>query len=196
MNTLLNRLGALLLLLLVLALVWFVVAEPVRNEYIQDSRAIARVADALDRYQAIAGRLAEYQAELRRQSANPKLNRAVLRADSETLAAADLQQRVKSVVEAQGGSLVSAQVLEPVAETPFTRIRINVRMLLSVPVMQQVLHEIEGQMPYLVVRRLLVTKRNWRGRNRPRLNQRADSLDVRMEISGYWWADVPASRAG
>lgn len=74
--------------------------------------------------------------------------------------------------------------------------RINVRMLLSVSVLQQVLHAIEGQMPYLLVRQLLVTKRNWRGRNRPGAKSGNDALDVRMTISGYWYAAAAAAGAG
>jgi|GEM_PF-1538711 len=196
MMLLVNRLAALLLLMLVLALAWFAIAEPLRQMYVQDSQVIAGDRDHIDRYQAIAGRLTRYQAELRHQRQDPELTRAVLRADSATLAAADLQQRMKSVVEAQGGALVSSQVLEPISEAPFTRIRINVRMLLSLPILQKVLHEIEGQMPYLVVRQLLVTKRNWRGRNRTRQNQPATSLDVRMIITGYWYPQGQVTARG
>ena len=196
MNLLLNRLAALALLLGVLVLAWYAVAEPLRREFLEDRQVIAEHRDQIGRFEAIAGRLSHYQDELRRQRRNPELSRAIWHADSDTLAAADLQQRVKSLVEGQGGALVSTQVLEPIQERPFTRIRINVRMLLSVPVLQQVLYEVESQMPYLVVRQLLVTQRNWRGRRLPRQKLQSDNLDVRMEISGYWFPRDRLSGAG
>ncbi len=196
MKAILNRSLAVILLLIVLLLAWYAVGEPLRADYVRDRRSIDSQRDSLARFEAIAARLDEYQERLRRQRQKPDFNRAVLRADTETLAAADLQQRVKSVVERQGGALVSTQVLETIPEAPFTRIRINVRMLLSVPELQQVLHEIEAQPPYLTVRQLLVTNRQWRGRNQRRKNQLREGLDIRMGIVGYWSREAPAPRAG
>jgi len=196
MKAVINRSLAVILLLMVALLAWIAVAEPLRVEYVRDRQSIDSQRDNITRFEAIAARLDEYQANLRRQRQNPELSRSVLRANSATLAAANLQQRVKSVVERQGGALVSTQVLETVPEAPFTRIRINVRMLLSVPILQQVLHEIEAQTPYLTVRQLLVTNRQWRGRKPRRRNKPLESLDVRMVIVAYWSRDEQALRAG
>ncbi len=196
MKMLLERTLALGLLIVVMLMAWFGVAQPVYSDFIREREQIATDQDNLQRFGAIAGKLQEYQDDLNRQRQNPKLNQAVFRADSGTLAVADLQQRVKSVVEGQGGSLVSTQVLEMVPQAPFTQIKINVRMLLNVPVLQQVLYDIESQSPYLMVRQLLVTNRHWRGRKKPRISQQAESLDVRMVIVGYWYPSQVGPKAG
>ena len=196
MKAVINRSLAIILLLMIPLLIWLAVAEPLHANFVRNRQLIADQRDNLTRFEAIAARLDEYQAGLNRQRRNPEFSRAVLKADTETLAAADLQQRVKSVVEGQGGALVSTQVLETVPEAPFTRVRINVRMLLSVPVLQQVLHEIEVQSPYLTVRQLLVTNRHWRGRKQRRKKQPRESLDVRMIIVGYWSPDEQPPGAG
>jgi len=190
-----NRLLALLLLLMLPLLAWYAVGEPLRNEYVLGQRLLASEQEHLLRVEAIASQLGDYQSKLRRQRLDQGLSRAVFQAGTETLAAAIVQQRVKSVVEARGGSLVSTQVLQTVAAAPFTRIRINVRMLLSVPVLQRVLHDIEAQIPYLVVDQMLITKRHWRRTNKRSQAQLSESLDVRIVISGFWQslAMVPGS---
>ena len=196
MKALFERILALGLLIVVMLMAWFGVAQPVYSDFVREREQISNYQDNLQRFGAIAGKLQKYQDDLIHQRQNPELNQAVLRADSGTLAAADLQQRVKSVVEGQGGSVVSTQVLEMVPQSPFTQIKINVRMLLNVPVLQQVLYDIESQTPYLMVRQLLVTNRHWRGRKKPRQSQQAESLDVRMVIVGYWYPSQIGPKAG
>ncbi len=193
MKTILSRLLALLLLLLVPLLAWYAVGEPLHNDYLKEQQKIARDLEFLHRFESISARFGEYRTDLARQRQDTGLQRAMLQAQTETLAAAILQQRVKSVVESKGGSLVSTQILEPLALPPLEKIRINVRMLLNIPQLQQVLHDIEGQMPYLIVEQLLVTNRNWRGRSLNVRGKAAENLDVRLVISGYWHtASVPA----
>ncbi len=196
MKALLRRLLAVMLLLLIPLLAWFAVGDPLRANFVLEREKIATYRDDLGRFEAIAARLKVYQSDLRSLKQDPELARAILRADSETLAAADLQQRIKSVVEGQGGSLVSTQVLDTLPAAPFSQIRINMRMLLSVPVLQQVLHEIEKQRPYLIVRQLLISNRNRAGRRKAAQMQLIESLDVRITIGGYWYPGESTVQAG
>lgn len=103
------------------------------------------------------------------------------------LAAADLQQRVKMVVEAAGGALQSTQALPPVEEGGAVKVAVSATMTGDTGALRKVLYELESQTPLLFVDNLEVTARE----TRPRLptGRLADysrmQLSVQLEVSGY-----------
>lgn len=99
------------------------------------------------------------------------------------LAAARLQKRVKAVVAAAGGQLLSTQNLPPEAAGRFKRVTVNVKMRGSTEVLADVLYRLESATPLLFVDNLLVTSRITRVR---RAKPRGTAvLEVRFDLSGY-----------
>lgn len=103
------------------------------------------------------------------------------------LAAAELQQRVKAVVEAAGGTLRSTQALPPAEEGSAVKVTVNASMTGDTESLQKILYELESQTPLLFLDNLDVTARE----NRPRLpsgrlaNYSRMQLNVQFEVSGY-----------
>jgi general secretion pathway protein M len=103
------------------------------------------------------------------------------------LAAAELQQRLKVVVEAAGGTLQSTQALPPVEEGDAVKITISAIMNGDTGSLQKVLYNLESQTPLLFVDNLELSARP----TRPRLpNGRYATytrmqLNVQFEVSGY-----------
>ena len=103
------------------------------------------------------------------------------------LAAAELQQRIKAVVEAAGGTLQSTQALPPVEEGGAVKVAISAIMNGDTGSLQKVLYALEAQTPLLFVDNLELSARQ----TRPRLpNGRYASytrmqLNVQFEVSGY-----------
>lgn len=103
------------------------------------------------------------------------------------LAAADLQQRVKAVVEAAGGTLQSTQALPPAEEGNTVKVTVSAAMNGDVDSLRKILHDLEAQTPLLFVDNLQVSARE----SRPRLSSgRVASytrvqLSVQFEVSGY-----------
>lgn len=103
------------------------------------------------------------------------------------LAAADLQQQIKTVVEAAGGTLRSTQALPPVEEGGAMRVAVSVTLTGDTASLLKILYELESQTPLLFVDNLEVTARE----NRPRLpngrlaNYSRVQLNVQFEVSGY-----------
>ena len=104
-----------------------------------------------------------------------------------SLAAAELQQRVKAVVEAVGGTLRSTQALPPTEEGGAVKVTVSAAMTGDTESLRKILYELESQTPLLFVDNLDVTARE----NRPRLpsGQLASytrvQLNVQFEVSGY-----------
>ncbi len=104
-----------------------------------------------------------------------------------SLAAAELQQRVKTVVEAAGGTLRSTQALPPAEEGNAVKVTVSAAMTGDTESLQKILHALEAQTPLLFVDNLDVTARE----NRPRLasgrlaSYSRIQLTVQFEVSGY-----------
>ncbi len=109
---------------------------------------------------------------------------------SPTLAATDLQQRVKRVVESSGGELVSTQILPVTEEGGFSRVAINISLTGDMEVIQKMLYDLESKTPLLFVNNLQVTARTLRRRRYSRRNRNTPvettvQLTVQFELAGY-----------
>ncbi|MCB1918679.1 MAG: hypothetical protein KDJ28_01710 [Candidatus Competibacteraceae bacterium] len=150
-----------------------------------------------DNAERLMGRLQNLE---RLAAARPELEKAIqaIRNDQRTaayflpqaapaLAAADLQQRVKSLVENAQGSLLSVQALPVIEEGGMVRVAVSATVQGDVEALQKVLHSLESQVPLLFVDNLQVTARQFR----PRLPDGKIApytrvqLNSQMEVSGY-----------
>lgn len=179
-----RRAVAVALLALVVAAAWRLAALPLVQSWQADREAVAELSDRLARLRALAGARDDFARALEEERATSGLDGALIEAESPTLAAAQLQQSLKALVEAVGGSLVSSQPTAAEATGPYTRVGLDVRMLLGVDDLQRVLHALESQRPVLVVSELLVLSRGTQRRLRGAAAA-TGPLDVRLEVAGF-----------
>jgi general secretion pathway protein M len=189
-----RRALALALLLGLVALTIGSVGLPLWHHHRAQAELLEIRADALAHFERVVSGLEDRRAELARLEAAPELARFVLARESPTLAAARLQEQVKSVVEAHDGRLISVHVLDP-AEAgagAFLRVGLGIRLSVDMEGLQQVLHELEGGRPALFVDDLVILSRSARG---TRGGETAiPDLDIRFRISGFLAS--PPSPAG
>ncbi len=181
-----SRLAAVALLLVVVGLIAVLVVRPLWSRYASNRDLIADLEHRVARFESIATRQEALEQQLASVRRNINLDELTLQADSATLAAADLQERVKAAVQAAGGSLTSTQILEPERVTTFDRVSVNVRMTGTTPSVQKSLYVLESGRPILMVDDLLVVTRRTTLRlgNRGAAQQQ-DWLDVRFRVSGF-----------
>ena len=92
----------------------------------------------------------------------------------------------KALVEGAGGSLVSTQPTESSPAGPFTRIGLNLRILVSVQALQTVLYELETRRPLVVIDEMLVLSRTRGARQRRRAaGTNPGQLDVRLQLGAF-----------
>ncbi|NCF27493.1 MAG: general secretion pathway protein [Gammaproteobacteria bacterium] len=178
-----RRILAVLLLVLVVLLAVRLILVPVWATYAGNRDAIAQYQDDIARYSRLSSQVAELQSAVGELQASDDLVRFVLPQESEPLAAAALQARVKSVVTDSGGTLTSTQVLPTEPEQGFKRIIVNVRMAGSTDALQRVLFELENGLPYLIADDIVILSRA--GGKRRRAAVPVDRLDVRFNLNGY-----------
>lgn len=104
-----------------------------------------------------------------------------------SIAAAELQQRVKTVIESTGGALRSIQPLPPTEEGRIVKIAVSVNLAGNMEGLQKILHELESQTPLLFIDNLEVIAREERPRltNGRMANYTRIQLSIQLEVSGY-----------
>ncbi|KAB2921904.1 MAG: hypothetical protein F9K25_19860 [Candidatus Contendobacter sp.] len=182
-----HRLAALLLLLLVGGALVLVVDQALVGRYRYYRDSLEQQQERLAQLE----RIATTQEPVRQLIAKVQQDRNVtaqyLPQSVPALAAAELQQRLKALIEAAGGTLQSIQALPPVEEAGAVKVTIGAVMNGDVGGLQKVLYDLESQTPLLFVDNLEVSARM----NRPRLpNGRYATytriqLNAQFEVSGY-----------
>jgi len=99
-----------------------------------------------------------------------------------TLAAADLQQYLKTVIESHEGNLVSAQPITDINTKPFPKVTIKIHMRGNINVLQKTLYQLESSRPQLFIDDVIIQRRNPTGRGKQLHN---DQLDIRFDVNGY-----------
>ena len=177
-----SRVLALVLLAAVLMGVGAAVTVPVH----QLSRTLDQRIEALRDQFTRFGQFAAARERLEQARSRAQASRAgggyYLQGETATLAAAALQRQVTQSVGRFGGSVVSTQVLPPVASGGFQRIGLRVHMRAELDAVRRTLHALETGKPYLFLEELRM--RVWtvsRGRGGPQVGD----LDIFFDLHGY-----------
>ncbi len=185
-GTLPSRVLALVLLVAAVFGAYSFVVDPILAAYRKVDESIARSHMLLQRYHDLAARRADLSERLARQEEALAEATGYLEGTSDALAAASLQDRVKDVVEAAGGTLRSTQILpakEVEAAPGVRRVALRLRLIVSIEALEEILYELETGQPYLFVGDLSI--RNQKRRRRRNEADQEPLLDVGLEVFGY-----------
>ncbi|HUK60140.1 MAG TPA: type II secretion system protein GspM [Stellaceae bacterium] len=178
----LRRALALALFVAALVLVAMGVVWPAIASFDTLAASVVDSEAALQRFTAVAARLPRLEAE------NATLKRAFatqggfLQATNESLIAAELQNRIKRAVEANGGQLKSTQILPIADENGMRRVTARVEVQGNTAALQRIWYEMETGTPYLFINTFDIESRQVR---RDRTGPPAYEISARFELSAY-----------
>lgn len=198
----LHRLLSLAILLVFVGIGYYLVAEVWLDRYQYYRDTIEQSQDRLQRYHRIAASRPELERALRAINQDQSAETYYLDQTAPNLAATELQQQVKNIVQANGGRIASSQVLPYSQEGGFTVVPIRVQLLVTdMASLQKSLHALESAKPILFVdnvqmRARQVRKRQPVARNLSRAERRAQrrtrrqivtetQLTAQFELAGY-----------
>jgi general secretion pathway protein M len=183
-----SRLLALALLAAVPVLAYLLVVGPVIAAYRDAGEAIAQAQRLLQSYRERAEQGPQLTQLLAEEEKRAGRVTGYLAAVDDALAAAELQDRVKGVVEGAGGVLRSAQSLnvEPVdAVAGVRRAGLKVRFAADIESLATILYELETGEPYLFVEGLSIREPRRQRRRSGDGPEEAPQLDVVVDLYGY-----------
>lgn len=105
-----------------------------------------------------------------------------LAGDTPALAAAELQNRIKRIVEREDALLVSSAFGQRDEDAPVTPIAVSVRARSSVDALYEILAALESAAPLLFVDELAIQSRHRPGRP---LRESKDELDLEFRVTGF-----------
>lgn len=182
----LSRLLALAILVFVLVVPYVAIVRPYLDALDANRDAISEQAALRDRYVGLAAGDAASDtgaADAGDESSDEGGGEsAYLEGASEALVAADLQNRVKTVVQDNGGVLNSTQILETTSESGFRRLAVRVRMSAGMDALYKVLYELETQRPFLFIDNIDINARTVRLPDRKR---ETVELIVTFDLFGF-----------
>ncbi len=136
-------------------LVALVVALPVWLLHRYYNEAIADNAGKLERYARIAGTRPEVAKQLEAMRAKEP-RRFFLRSGAAALSAAEAQEAIRTIVEGQGGKLISIQPPTSKEEGRYRQIASSVQIQANIFALRKILNAVETNVPYLFVDNLSV----------------------------------------
>jgi general secretion pathway protein M len=180
-----QRLLALGILGIVLAAAWFAAIGPVLDAFAEQS---ARIDDLRAQLAAYEGHIALQPAvemriaALKRSEAS---STGLIDGKSAELAAANIQNLVRPLIETQAGQIRSAQNLPPADADGFQKIEIQYDVSLPMTRLKAVVYRIETSTPYLFLDAIdMRVPENWQA---PGSGIDAPNIDVRWTVRGYRW---------
>jgi general secretion pathway protein M len=110
--------------------------------------AIGDLGDRLSRYQRIAATRPQVLASIEAMRARDP-RKFYLKAATAPLAAAEMQDLVKNLIEANGGKVVTAQVQAPKEEGRYRQVSVNLQFTANVQALRRILNGLETGQPTL-----------------------------------------------
>ena len=171
--------GLLALCLVVCFLLLFIPVNMLHRHYDQ---ALDSLSDYLGRYQRIVEASAEVRTALD-QVKKTESRKHFLKNTGAALAASEIQETAKSLIEAGGGKLISLQVVPFKDEGGYRRITVNIQLTSNMATLRKILYTVETVQPYLLVDNVSIrsqTNPMFRG-----VSGTESEVVVQFDLSGY-----------
>ena len=171
--------GLLALCLVVCFLLLFIPVNMLHRHYDQ---ALDSLSDYLGRYQRILEASAEVRTALD-QVKKTESRKHFLKNTGAALAASEIQETAKSLIEAGGGKLISLQVVPFKDEGGYRRITVNIQLTSNMATLRKILYTVETVQPYLLVDNVSIrsqTNPMFRG-----VPGTESEVVVQFDLSGY-----------
>ena len=139
-------------------------------------------------YQRLASQAERYQSEYSRLKRLRLSDRRYLQSETDSLAKAELQRRVKQVVSSGNGEILSTQVVHKGQQDGFSRVAIRVRMKITLQDSVTIFHKLENEKPYLFVDEVTIRSRPLARRRLPataEILRALELLDIDFRLVGY-----------
>lgn len=176
-----RRSGAIALLLAVLILGWTAIAEPLLDSYHDAQATIQNLRPAIERAGGDSDGLAELKASVDRLKSRESDRPGLLAGTNESIAAAELQTRLKTIADSAKGDLKSTQILAARDDGNFRRITVRGQISGNLAAVQRILYAVEANLPYLFLDDVDIRVTT----GSTRADAPAPNLDLHLDISGY-----------
>lgn len=105
--------------------------------------------------------------------------------ETPSLAAAELQKRIREMVKRLDGDLSSTQVLPNRVQDNLVRIAVKVKLTSDMEMLRSLLHEIEYEKPLMNIEDISIVPRPGRRNRKTRQMEESGKITVSLDVSSY-----------
>jgi hypothetical protein len=141
----------------------------------------------LNKFRNTEYRIVNLQNQIERLKQQDPDNGNYLEDKSPSLVAAELQKQLKTLIETNGGNLVSTHVITTTDDELFPKVTIKVHMQAEMDTLQTVFYKLAVNKPILFTRNVQIQKRHTSSR---RQKANTGKLEIRFDVTGYIYKSV------
>ena len=171
-----------LLVIAILVLLNLIVL-PLSDRYAARQAEIADARRQIAAYRQILARGPAQKAQAEQLRRDPRRRRGFLTAQSPALAGARLENRLKAIVQANGGTLRSTRMQPRSGDGP-ERVRVTLDFTAHPRALLDIVHKIETAVPWLIADNVHI-------RGALRRSGRPVSVSARMDVDAFIWGEAP-----
>src|SRR5262245_33349757 len=171
-----RQLAAVALLLVAVALIWFLGVLPLSAHFDRLREEIEGERTTLGRFAAVQDRLADAQRAGRAASASA----AYLKGEGDQIKSANLQTLLSTIAGENGVRLSSTRALNPIERNELRLIGVRVQFTANIEQLREILYAVESKQPFLFVDGLQVHTVSAMAHD----PEHAGILDVRVDVFG------------
>lgn len=176
---------AVLILLTLVVLAWAIIIRPLVEAFGGQNADVKKSLRLLASYQALVAAQPHIEAELRDMRQRNASASGLVEGSTTALAAAKLQSDLKTIVESNGGAVLSSQNLQPSAANGFEKIEVRYDLSLPLGSLRKVLYQIETHTPYVfIVSMNMRMPQNWQPES---TDSPAPRMEAQWVVRGYRW---------
>ena len=181
---------SLVILLGLITLVTVVCIQPAISYYKDRQTELTSQQERLQRYQQVANQKDKLIPFYTKEINKPTDQKYFLPMMAPSLAAAKLQEQVKSLLEKHQGQLVSTQAVQARTEGVFVPVMIRVHIKSDIKPLTNVLHQLESSRPLAFIDSLQIQRVGTPGKKRrKKLKVVPKPLDTRFDLKVYMLND-------
>lgn len=183
LSPLVSRSLAVAILVAALAALWVLLVAPVTEKFEGYGRSISHSRELLVRHLQIAAQRARLETELEELRRAQSSTGRFLEGGGIELVAAEAQNKVKNLIDANGATLKSTQILPAQEKDNFRKLTIRVTLSADTEALQKIFHALETANPYLFLDNIDIRARRRRARRGRSVSQ--GELQIRFDLYGY-----------
>lgn len=179
-----SRMLALSLLLALAALIIASIAMPVFWLHRHYDQPIEQQLDLLARYSRIGATAPGLTKQLEALKARGARG-FFLKSSVPALAASEVQEIVKGVIESNGGKIASMQIPGHKDDGNYRKVTVNIQMNATVGATQKIVHTLETQRPYFLLDNVSIRSAAWKGSRGVNAPGPETEFLVQFDVAGY-----------
>lgn len=167
-----------------LLVIYLIFINPIINQHDNYDEAISYLNGKLNKYQKLSRGKSKEQRFLQNLKRKTSTNTHYLRNKKPALAAAELQQHVRNIINVNGGQVISTQDLTDDKSDNVTYVKIRAHVKGDIRILLNMLYRFETGRPMVFLDNVVVKKRR-NIRKRKSKKGEINDMDIRLDLLGY-----------